>query len=195
MSSSVCRAVAVPHCGTSPQPVRGVTGMRGARCSRVLTEFHMTPSPLSVAARPRCSPAFALLLRPDSRGTMLDLCYSEKCISTMGAANNWDDCGLDDTCGACPARFRMRPSEPIDLAYHVHWHRAPGGQTTQLGVSDGFCAHSKLTSRRRILQRMQRKELAPVELRWQRREILQLTQSCVRCRAHAAQQRLRIAPG
>jgi len=121
VSSSVCRAVAVPHCGTSPQPVRGVTGMRGARCSRVLTEFHMTPSPLSVAARPRCSPAFALLLRPDSRGTMLDLCYSEKCIATMGAENNWDDCGLDDTCGACPARFCMRPC----CAHRCHGSTSP----------------------------------------------------------------------
>jgi hypothetical protein len=33
------------------------------------------------------------------RGTMLDLCYSETCIGPMGAENNWDDCGLDDTCG------------------------------------------------------------------------------------------------
>jgi hypothetical protein len=31
---------------------------------------------------------------------MLDLCYSESCINTMGAENNWDDCGLDDTCVA-----------------------------------------------------------------------------------------------
>ena len=35
-----------------------------------------------------------------SRGTMLDLCYSETCLGPMGAENNWDDCGYDDTCGA-----------------------------------------------------------------------------------------------
>jgi len=52
---------------------------------------------------------------------MLDLCYSEKCIATMGAENNWDDCGLDDTCGACPARFCMRPC----CAHRCHGSTSP----------------------------------------------------------------------
>jgi len=199
--------------------------MRGARCSRVLTEFHMTPSPLSVAARPRCSPAFALLLRPDSRGTMLDLCYSEKCIATMGAENNWDDCGLDDTCGACPARFCMRPC----CAHRCHGSTSPHASLGYLperqsrapprGGAARLCrGYSAAAPRPRHLHRA-RTRVYPMgcaytpsspavaeycsacsaknwhmaaELKWLRRAILQLMQSCFRCRAHAAQQGLLI---
>jgi len=62
----------------------------------------LTPTPCACIPSPGAPPTHGGVCctdAPCSRGTMLDLCYSETCIGPMGAENNWDDCGLDDTCG------------------------------------------------------------------------------------------------
>ena len=71
------------------------------RCLLLLPPTWRLPFAWRVALRLLAAALLVTGMLLHSRGTMLDLCYSETCIGPMGAENNWDDCGLDDTCGKC----------------------------------------------------------------------------------------------